>query len=235
MSNYDILIVAGGDGTLKLTVDLLMSFKKEERPTLGYIPTGTINDAGKAFGVKGGFKQAIKVLAKGVTDDIDVCKVNDEYFNFVCAAGAYSDISYAVKRGPKKVIGKFAYYFYAVYELFKRTRLIAEAETKEDKFIIKTPFMMVLNSKNVGGFPINLHYSVKDGLAEVFITKPGLFNGILHYLFFKHGVKKFKTDYIKITLHSDHYWCFDGEKGDQKSVEIKVLKQELKVIGKAKK
>ena len=93
---------------------------------------------------------------------------------------------------------------------------------------------MVMNSRNVGGFPVNFHYSVKDGLAEVYITKPGLFNGLLHYAFFKVKTTKLKVDYIKITLKNDEYWCFDGEQGDKKFVEISVLKQELKVIGKAK-
>lgn len=232
---YDILIVAGGDGTLKFTVDILMSYKKEERPILGYVPTGTVNDAGKAIGVKGKAKQALKVLEKGNIDEVDVCKVNNTYFNFVCAAGAFSDISYVVKRGYKKVLGKLAYYFYAVKEVFKRKLLEIEVETKENKFTVRAPFVMALNSKNVGGFPVNFHYSVKDGLIEVYITKPGILNGLIHYAFFKTRTIKLKTDYIKMTLKSDDYWCFDGEKGDQKSVEISVLKQELKVIGKAKK
>ena len=46
---YDILIVAGGDGTLKFAVGVLMSLPKEKRPILGYLPTGTVNDAGKAL------------------------------------------------------------------------------------------------------------------------------------------------------------------------------------------
>lgn len=232
---YDILIVAGGDGTLKFAVDVLMSYKKEERPILGYVPTGTVNDAGKAIGVRGKAKQALKVLEKGNIDEVDVCKVNNTYFNFVCAAGAFSDISYVVKRGYKKVLGKLAYYFYAVKEVFKRKLIEIEVETKDNKFTVRAPFVMALNSKNVGGFPVNFHYSVKDGLIEVYITKPGILNGLIHYAFFKTRTIKLKTDYIKMTLKSDDYWCFDGEKGDQKSVEISVLKQELKVIGKAKK
>lgn len=235
ISKYDILIVAGGDGTLKFVVDILLSYKKEERPTLGYIPTGTVNDAGKSAGIKGNVKQALKVLAKGDTDCIDVCKVNNTSFNFVCAAGAYSDISYATKRGPKKIIGKLAYYFFALKEVFHRYSVTVDVETKDQKFTVNTPFVMALNGKNVGGFPVNFHYSVKDGLIEVYITKPGLFNGLLHYIFFKARTLKIKTDYIKMKLHSNDAWCFDGEKGDNKEVEIKVLKQELKVIGKAKK
>jgi YegS/Rv2252/BmrU family lipid kinase len=231
---YDILIVAGGDGTLKFAVGILMSISKEKRPILGYIPTGTVNDAGKAVGYKGSIRQALKVLKRGSIDFVDVCKVNNDYFNFVCAAGAFSDISYVVDRGSKKIIGRLAYYFYALSQIFKRRSIEAEIETKNEKFSVKAPFIMVMNSRNVGGFPVNFHYSVKDGLAEVYITKPGLFNGLLHYAFFKVRTRKLKVDYIKITLKNDEYWCFDGERGDKKSVEITVLKQELKVIGKAR-
>ena len=94
---------------------------------------------------------------------------------------------------------------------------------------------MVLNSRNVGGFPVNFGYSAKDGMFEVYITKPGVFNGLLHYLFFKMRTIKIKTDWIKITLDKDDYFCFDGERGDKKIVEIQSLKQELKVIGTVKK
>ena len=230
---FDIIIVAGGDGTLKFAVTILMSIEKAKRPTLGYIPTGTVNDAGKAVGYKGSIRQALKVLQAGATDIVDVCKVNNEYFNFVCAAGAFSDISYVVKRGSKKILGRLAYYFYALSQVFKRKIIECEIETKDQKFSVKTPFIMIMNSKNVGGFPVNFKYSVKDGLVEVYITKPGLFNGLLHYSFFKVKTTKLKVDYIKVTLKSDDYWCFDGERGDKKSVEIQVLKEELKVIGKA--
>ena len=233
--NFDILIIAGGDGSLKCAVGVLMKIEKDKRPILGYIPTGTVNDAGKAVGYKGSIRQALKVLRKGYIDFVDICKVNNEYFNFVCAAGAFSDISYVVKRGYKKILGRLAYYFYALSQVFKRKIIEAEVEIKNQKFTVKTPFIMVMNSQNVGGFPVNFNYSVKDGLVEVYITKPGLFNGLLHYAFFKVKTTKLKVDHIKITLKTDEYWCFDGERGDKKTVDIQVLKQELKVIGKAKK
>ena len=230
---YDILIVAGGDGTAKFAVSVLMKMPKEERPILGYIPTGTVNDAGKAVGYKGSVRQALRVLKKGNIDYVDICKVNNDYFNFVCAAGAFSDISYVVQRGYKKVIGRLAYYFYALSQVFKKRVIEADIETKDEKFTVKAPFIMVMNSRNVGGFPVNFDYSVKDGLAEVYITKPGLFNGLLHYAFFKVKTTQLKVSRIKVTLKSDDYWCFDGERGDKKSVEIQVLNKELKVIGKA--
>lgn len=230
---FDILIVAGGDGTVKYAAGVLMSIPKEKRPALGYIPTGTVNDAGKAVGYRGSIRQALKVLKAGNTDMVDICKVNDEYFTFVCAAGAFSDISYVVKRGSKKILGRLAYYFYAISQVFRRKTIEAEIEIKDQKFTVKTPFILIMNSRNVGGFPVNFDYSVKDGQVEVYITKPGLFNGLLHYAFFKVKTSKLKVDHIKVTLKNDDYWCFDGERGDQKTVEISVLKQELKVVGKA--
>jgi len=230
---FDVVIVAGGDGTLKAAVGVLMSIEKDKRPTLGYIPTGTVNDAGKAVGIRGSIRQALKVLRKGNIDNVDICKVNNEYFNFVCAAGAFSDISYVVKRGYKKFLGRLAYYFYALSQVFKRRIIECEVEANNEKFSVKTPFILIMNSRNVGGFPVNFDFSVKDGMVEVYITKPGLFNGLLHYAFFKMRTMKIRTDHIKVTLTNDDYWCFDGEKGDKKFVDIKVLKQELKVIGKA--
>lgn len=232
---FDALIVAGGDGTLKCAVTVLMEIPKDKRPALGYIPAGTVNDAGKAIGIRGSIRQALKILKKGETDYVDVPKVNNEYFNFVCAIGAYSDISYMTKRNHKKFFGKFAYYFDAIPKVFTRKSLTAHIEANGQVYDVKAPFIMVMNSKNVGGFPVNFHYSVKDGMVEVFITKPGLLNGLLHYFFFKIRVIKFKTDHIKIVPSTDDYWCFDGERGTQGPVEISVLKQELKVIGKAKK
>ena len=231
---FDVLVVAGGDGTLKATVNILMSIEKDKRPVLGYLPTGTINDAGKAVGITGSIKKAFKILKIGHVENVDVCKVNEEYFNFVCAVGAYSDISYATRRSKKKIIGKFAYYFDAIPRIFKRKTLDAVVDADGEILKVKTPFILVMNSKNVGGFPINFHYSVKDGMVEIFITKPGIFNGLLHYLFFKIRVIKLRAKNVKISINSNDFWCFDGEKGTQGSVNISVLREELKVIGKAK-
>ena len=231
---FDLVIVGGGDGTLKLAVTILMEFSKEKRPVLGYIPLGTINDAGKAVGINGSLKKALKILETNSIIEVDVCKVNNEFFNFVCAAGAYSDISYITKRKYKKVIGKFAYYFVAIFSLFKRKRLEVHIEADGRIIDMKTPLVLIMNSKNVGGFPVNFNYSVVDGMVEVYLTKPGLFNGLLHYLFFKMRTIKLKASYLKVSIKSNEIWCLDGERGFDGDIEINVLKQELRMIGKLK-
>lgn len=231
---FDIVIVGGGDGTLKAAVNVLMEFKKHERPVLGYLPLGTVNDAGKAVGINGSLKKAFKILEQNAIVEVDVCKVNNEYFNFVCATGAFSDISYITKRKSKKIFGKFAYYFVAIGSLFKRKKLEVHVETDDQTIDMKTPLVLVMNSKNVGGFPVNFNYSVIDGKVEIYLTKPGLFNGLLHYAFFKMRTLKLRVSHAKISIKSNEIWCLDGEKGFSGDIEINVIKQELRMIGKLK-
>lgn len=231
---FDVVIVGGGDGTLKLAVTNLMKIEKSKRPVLGYLPLGTINDAGKAVGINGSLRKAFKILRKNSIVDVDVCKVNDEYFNFVCAAGAYSDISYITKRKAKKIIGKFAYYIVAVASLFKKRKLDVHIEADGKIINMKTPLVLIMNSKNVGGFPINFGYSVVDGKVEIYLTKPGIFNGLLHYLFFKMKTIKIKASHVKVSIKSNETWCLDGEKGCTGDIEIQVIKQELRMIGRLK-
>ncbi|HDH6218558.1 TPA: NAD(+)/NADH kinase, partial [Staphylococcus aureus LTCF-12-49] len=45
--NYDVLIAAGGDGTLNEVVNGIA--EKPNRPKLGVIPMGTVNDFGRAL------------------------------------------------------------------------------------------------------------------------------------------------------------------------------------------
>lgn len=231
---FDIVVVGGGDGTLKSAVNVLMEFKKDERPVLGYLPLGTVNDAGKAVGINGSLKKAFKILERNAIVEVDVCKVNDEYFNFVCATGAFSDISYITKRKSKKIFGKFAYYFVAIGSLFKKKKLEVHIETDDQTIDMKTPLVLVMNSKNVGGFPVNFNYSVIDGKVEIYLTKPGLFNGLLHYAFFKIRTLKLRASHAKISIKSNEIWCLDGEKGFSGDIEINVIKQELRMIGKLK-
>lgn len=63
---------------------------------------------------------------------------------------------------------------------------------------------------------------MNDGKFHIFITKPGIFNGLLHYLFFKMRTTKIITDEFSFTFF-DRFspWCVDGEMDDLKNVRVK--------------
>lgn len=229
--NYEVLIVAGGDGTFNAVISALSSLEKEHRPILGYLPLGTINDAGKGFGVKGKVRKAIKILKKQELVDIDICKVNNQYFSYVCAIGSYSDISYITKREKKKFFGRISYYLIAIKEAFKIRKIHAVIKADGVTYEVNTPVVLILNGPSVGGFTINSKASMYDGVIDIYLTKGGLFNGLLHYLFFKVRTQHIQAKNIEITTNCDETWCFDGEKGISGDLKIELLPQNIKVFG----
>lgn len=229
--SFDVLIVAGGDGTFNSAISVLSTLDKNNRPILGYIPIGTINDAGKGFGVKGRVNKALKILQKQEIVDIDICKANDQYFSYVCAIGTYANISYITARTKKKFFGKLSYYWIAVKQAFKIRNIKATIIADGIKYEVKTPFVLIMNGPSVGGFLINSKTSMYDGVIDIYLTKPGIFNGLLHYMFFKIRTKHIKAKKIEISTNLNESWCFDGEKGISGKLKIELLPQNLKVFG----
>lgn len=224
---YDVLVFAGGDGTFNHVAAALA--KEKNPPVLGYISAGTLGDVGRNFGIPRSIKKSLDIIEKGQTQNFDLGKVNDSYFVYMAAIGAYSDIAYEARRKEKKRIGRFAYYRMAVARAFKKIRVRAKVtingETKEGTY----PFLMVLNGKKVGGFRVNKKSAIDDGKMELFLTKNGFFNGLLHYLGRKTAMKYTFSDSIVVETDSDSVWCLDGEKGPLGNAEISIQKTHLRV------
>lgn len=230
-NGYDAIVVCGGDGTLKQAVTAIADLSKEERPIIGYIPMGTVNDSGKSFGVKGSIRQALKVLVKQQVYDIDICKANDEYFTFVAAIGQFTDISYSVPRKRKKYFGRFAYYDVAIKEVFTKRRIQVHLKCDQGEFDFETPFLMCLNGVNVGGFRVNPHNSLFDGKMDIYITPTTIFNGLTNYIFHKKRITVIHTSHAEITTSEKGSWCLDGEQGMNGNIEISVLPAHIQVFG----
>jgi diacylglycerol kinase family enzyme len=85
-SGADIIVVAGGDGTVACAAQVL----KGSGGTLGIIPLGTMNLLAKDLGIPiGDPGAAVDVVANGVTRGIDVAEIRgagDEGHIFLCAA-----------------------------------------------------------------------------------------------------------------------------------------------------
>lgn len=230
-NGYDSVIVCGGDGTLKAAVSAIAELPKDERPIIGYIPMGTVNDSGKSFGVKGSIRQAIKTIEKQHVYDIDICKANNEYFTFVAAIGQFSDISYIVPRSQKKFLGRFAYYNLAVKEVFIRKRIHVHLKCDQGEFDFETPFILVLNGVNVGGFKVNPKNSLFDGKVDVYITPGTIFNGLTNYIFHKKRITKISTSNLEISTNETCPWCLDGEEGVPGNLKISTLPAHISVFG----
>ena len=151
-----------------------------------------------------------KNIDEGTIIPSDIGKLNNSYFNYVVAFGAFTAVSYITSQKLKKEFGKLAYFIVAVKYLNKIRgyEITIEAENRKvrDEFI----FGSISNSKSVGGFEWYKRsgVSINDGNFEMlFIRKPknlfGYVKTIFALLFKKHHKKQyfeyFKTDKIKIT------------------------------------
>lgn len=230
-NRYDGIIVCGGDGTLKAAVSAIAPLPKEERPIIGYIPMGTVNDSGKSFGVKGRINQAIKVIVKQKVYDVDICKANEDYFTFVAAIGQFTDISYIVPRQRKKYFGRFAYYDVALKEVFTKKRMNVHLKCDQGEYDFEVPFLMCLNGVNVGGFKVNPKNSLFDGKMDIYITPTTILNGLTNYIFHKKRITVIHTSYAEITTSETGSWCLDGEEGMKGNLKISVLPAYIKVFG----
>lgn len=226
-SEYDALLIAGGDGTFNHIISAIAHLDK--LPKIGYINAGTLCDVGVNFGIKGNPKKAIKIIKNGYTSPFDLVKINDSYFIYMAAIGAYSDIAYATKRKRVKRVGKIAYYEKAVVEAFQPKMIKCRVKRGNDTTEVSAPFVMLLNGKNVGGFKVNRNGDMSDGQVELYYSEKGWFNGLLHY-FFRHKVNCLKGDSFEIEVDDNEPWCLDGELGPFGTAKVQVLQRKVEIF-----
>jgi len=105
---FDLVIAAGGDGTLNEVVAGISSFEK--RPKVGLIPTGTTNDFARALRIPRDIEEAVDIIIRGETIPVDVGLMNDRHFINIAGGGRMTELTYDVPSRLKTVLGQLAYY-----------------------------------------------------------------------------------------------------------------------------
>lgn len=148
---YDLVIAAGGDGTVNEVVNGLVH-DDGHRPRLGIIPLGTANDFAKGLQLPMTIAEAMQVAVSGKAVEVDVASVNDRCFVNVSTGGFGPDITDAASSKAKKRFGKFAYLFTAMKRLTKLEPFNGIFEA-DDKVVYEGPFFFfaVGNARQTGG------------------------------------------------------------------------------------
>jgi len=89
---YDLIIAGGGDGTVHEVVNAIMSFPKDQRPTLGVLPLGSGNDFSYSIGMDPEPWKALRQIFTGEEKWIDIGEIEDdlgrtEYFDNTIGIG----------------------------------------------------------------------------------------------------------------------------------------------------
>lgn len=171
--DYDLVVCAGGDGTLNEAVTGLMQL--ENRPALGYIPGGTCNDVAATLGIPKEPVEAAKAILSGHPQAIDIGSFGpDRWFTYVAGFGAFTDVAYETPQQEKRVLGRLAYLLKGAQTLGGirpiPMRMTVNGRTIEDEVLLG----LVCSTTSVGGFKassVMKGVSLDDGLSEVIVAK----------------------------------------------------------------
>jgi len=241
-TEYDIISVCGGDGMLNEAVSALMHIPEGNRPALAYLPAGSTNDFAGTIGLPTDVRRAAKMVVDGSPFFCDAGMLNERYFAYVAAFGAFTSVSYDTAQEFKNVFGHLAYVMEGIRQL--PTIKPLHLKISFDDIVIEDDFVigLVTNSLQVGGIKHGLGtaISLNDGLFEVFLVKrPRTAVGYQNIITALVTQDLDKTDDIisfkasKLTFESEEPipWTVDGEfGGDLTSVEIKNLPRAFSVI-----
>ncbi|RPF50666.1 diacylglycerol kinase [Aquisalibacillus elongatus] len=167
---FDIIIAAGGDGTVNEVVDGMA--RAVHRPKLGILPMGTTNDFARAIRVPRDIHKALDIIIEGFTKELDIGRVNDHHFMNIAGGGKLTELTYEVPSKLKTVLGQLAYYLKGIEMLpsLKPTNVKIEydGEVFEDEIML----FLVSNSNSVGGFEkLAPHATMNDGYFDLLIMR----------------------------------------------------------------
>ena len=218
---YDMVVCAGGDGTLNEVISGLQTLAHP--PVVGYLPQGSTNDFANSLGIPKNMEEAARVAVNGTPFPCDVGGFNGDTFVYVAAFGLFTEVSYQTSQQMKNILGHAAYILEGAKHLMDitsyRMKVSHDGEIIEDEFI----YGMVTNSLSVGGFKgiSGPDVLLDDGLFEVTLIKnpknPIELNKILAGLANRENdnelIYSFKTRELHVESQEEVPWTLDGEFG----------------------
>ncbi len=140
--DVSLVVVAGGDGTIKGAVEGLVARGAAGRtvPPLGVLPLGTANVLAGELGLPADAADAAGVLADGVTADIHLGYADGRCFLIMVGVGFDASVVARIRPSMKRLLGKAAYVVEALRELARpqdrRHRVTVGGETFEAAAIV---------------------------------------------------------------------------------------------------
>jgi diacylglycerol kinase (ATP) len=104
-SEYRLLILGGGDGSVSSVVDFLA----HHDVILGLLPLGTANDFARTLGIPADVEKACETIAGGKIVDVDLGLAGDNYYVNVASVGLSVGVTQALSPRLKRRIGALAY------------------------------------------------------------------------------------------------------------------------------
>ena len=170
-ADYDLVVCAGGDGTLNETITGVLRAGAD--CPVGYIPCGSTNDFASTLKLSTDVVQAARDIMEGAPVEYDVGRWGDRYFVYIASFGAFTRVSYSTPQNLKNALGHLAYVLSGIQELPQIRNIPMALELDGQVLDGEYLFGAVSNSTSVGGvFTLDAsQVDLRDGKFEVILVR----------------------------------------------------------------
>ncbi|GGE19626.1 bis(5'-nucleosyl)-tetraphosphatase [Marinithermofilum abyssi] len=230
-TDRDLIIAGGGDGTVHELTNALSSLV--QRPPLAILPGGTCNDFSRALGMEQEPLAAVKQILQKRERRIDVgMSSQGRYFLNFWGIGLITEVSLDIQNQSKERLGRLAYYFSAVQNLWDQKSFQLRIQSEDIAFEGEATMLLVGNGSYIGGvqafFP---HSRIDDGQMDVLVIKETSLDSIWSMLMSiltkewpdSDDLMYFHAKDLTISASPPQEIDCDGEKGEFTPVNLSIL------------
>lgn len=235
-----LIIVIGGDGTINEVINSI-AFTDVK---LGIVPNGTGNLLATSLGIPIDTRKALKIIFEGKCEQIDLGRINNQYFSIIAGCGFDAAIMKNVAKSNKKLLGLLAYFLEGFKQAIFPKRAVFKLVVDDKKIRKRALNVLFINSANILGNFITLapNSSMTDGLLDVCIFSPkntGEFIPVLWKILTKQDypqnkedqhITHFKAKRIKLVCRPKLMVQADGDVLGYSPVEIEACQDAVNVM-----
>lgn len=246
---YDLVITAGGDGTVHEVINGLMQVPQQKRPRMGVIPLGSGNDFSNAICVNSHPAYALRQIFSGKVKRVDVGRLRDDMDRseyWINTVGIGFDTIVTIRSRKITLLRGFMIYLVAVIQAIildheaPRMQVESDRETWDKEML-----MLVLcnGGREGGGFYVQPQARPDDGVFHYAgvdrVSRPMMFRLVPEVMKGTHGRFKqvrmgaFQT--MKLEADRPLYVHMDGEifagfGMNVRRLEVDILPGEIEVV-----
>ncbi|OPX88143.1 MAG: putative lipid kinase BmrU [Pelotomaculum sp. PtaB.Bin013] len=231
---HKLIIVGGGDGTISSVVDYFAC----QDVVLGILPFGTVNSFARTLGIPLDLRGAVEVIVNGKVIDVDLGKVDHDYFSNIVAIGLSAKISRYISRRLKKYTGVLSYGLMGIWIMFYHRPFECTLTMNNEVFKFNTHQVVVANGRYFGVTPLAQSATADDQELIVFVMDtPNRWHTLKLWIAFLLGkatifsqARFFNVKEVKLEASPPQCVEVDGEITTKTPVNITLVPEALKVM-----
>jgi YegS/Rv2252/BmrU family lipid kinase len=169
-AGHRYIIVGGGDGSISSVVDHFA----HTTTVFGLLPLGTANSFARSLGIPLDLEGAVRVLAEGKVVDVDLVKINNDYFANGASIGLPAAVGKATTPRLKRWFGRAAYVITGIRCFFSFHPFDCRVVADGDEARFSAVEVRIVNGAYQGGVEVAQEAHPDSGTVVVQAVRGGL-------------------------------------------------------------